>query len=85
MGNLVPDPTAGLYSSTDATKGPVLLDKFNDGLGQIVTGAAPVDNLTQLLQDGAPGVANRSAPNMKSPTQTLKSKRNTHEGLRSAR
>ena len=55
MGNLVPDPTAGLYSSTDATKGPVLLDKFNDGLGQIVTGAAPVDNLTQLLQDWRSG------------------------------
>ena len=55
MENLVPDPTAGLYSSTDATKGPVLLQKFNDGLGEIVTGTAPIANLTQLLQDWRAG------------------------------
>jgi putative aldouronate transport system substrate-binding protein len=55
MENLVPDPTAGLYSSTDATKGPVVLQKFNDGLGEIVTGTAPLSNLTQLLQDWRSG------------------------------
>ena len=48
---MVNDPSVGLYSPTDASKGGVLTQRFADGLGEIVTGRSPLSNLDQLLSD----------------------------------
>jgi putative aldouronate transport system substrate-binding protein len=46
---LLQDPSAGLYSSTDRTKGSTLATTFNDGLGDIIAGRSPLNGLDQLL------------------------------------
>jgi putative aldouronate transport system substrate-binding protein len=52
---MVDDPSLGLYSPTDASKGGQLTQKFVDGLGEIVTGRNPLSNLEQLLSDWKAG------------------------------
>jgi putative aldouronate transport system substrate-binding protein len=52
---MVDDPSLGLYSSTDASKGGQLTQRFADGLGEIVTGRNPLTNLDQLLSDWRAG------------------------------
>jgi putative aldouronate transport system substrate-binding protein len=49
VGVLQADPTVGLYSSTDNTKGGQLTQAFSDGIGEIVAGRAPVSSLDQLI------------------------------------
>jgi putative aldouronate transport system substrate-binding protein len=48
---LVRDPTVGLYSPTDATRGGSLIQQFSDGLLPIVTGRAPLSDFDQVLSD----------------------------------
>ena len=45
---LVDDPSLGLYSPTDTAKYAQLTAAFFDGIGEIVTGRAPLSNLNQL-------------------------------------
>jgi putative aldouronate transport system substrate-binding protein len=45
------DPTLGLYSATDNSKGGPLTQRFSDGLGDIVTGRTPLSGLDQLIAD----------------------------------
>jgi putative aldouronate transport system substrate-binding protein len=52
---MVNDPSVGLYSPTDASKGGQLAQKFAEGLGEIVTGRSPLSNLNQLLSDWRAG------------------------------
>lgn len=47
---LVADPSVGLYSATDRTRGGGLIQRFSDGLGDIVRGNAPVTGLSELVQ-----------------------------------
>ena len=61
-----------VFHPTHATKVPVVLQKFNDGLGEIVTGAAPLGNSRRSsCRTGDPGAGTRCAPNTKSRTPTL--------------
>src|SRR5207244_12041202 len=48
---LLPDPSLGLYSSTDRSKGGTLIQSFSDGLGPIVTGGRPLSDFDQVLTD----------------------------------
>ena len=48
---LLADPSVGLYSETNASKGALLLTKFNDGLAEIVVGRAPLTDLDGLLRE----------------------------------
>ncbi len=48
---LVADPTVGLYSATDASKGGPLTQTILDGVADMVTGRSPLSNLDQLLKD----------------------------------
>ncbi|MBV9596850.1 MAG: extracellular solute-binding protein [Chloroflexi bacterium] len=52
---LVADPSVGLFSATDTSKGGVLNMKVVDGLAEMVTGRAPVSGLGQLIQDWRAG------------------------------
>jgi putative aldouronate transport system substrate-binding protein len=45
------DPTIGLYSPTDNSKGGQLVQRFSDGIGQIVAGSSPLSSLDQLIKD----------------------------------
>lgn len=45
------DPTVGLYSPTDGSKGGVLTQTFTDSLNDILYGKRPVGDLTSLVQD----------------------------------
>ena len=45
---LVDDPSLGLYSPTDTAKYAQLTAAFFDGIGEMVTGRAPLTNLKQL-------------------------------------
>jgi putative aldouronate transport system substrate-binding protein len=45
------DPTLGLYSATDNSKGGPLTQTFSDGLGEIVTGRSPLGAVDQLIAD----------------------------------
>jgi len=47
----VADPTVGLYSPANASKGTVLNQKFNDGINDIVTGRTPLTTFDQLVLD----------------------------------
>jgi putative aldouronate transport system substrate-binding protein len=49
--NAITDPTVGLYSSSNATKGASLTQAMTDGVNQILFGRAPVDSLDQLVKD----------------------------------
>jgi putative aldouronate transport system substrate-binding protein len=49
------DPSVGLYSPTGASRGGQLIQRFADGLGEIVTGRNPLSNLGQLLRDWRAG------------------------------
>ena len=55
MPYLVPDPTVGLYSPTNATSGGPLIQTVLDGLADMVTGRSPLSNLDQLLTDWRKG------------------------------
>jgi putative aldouronate transport system substrate-binding protein len=46
----ITDPSVGLYSPTNATKGASLTQGVTDGVNQILFGRAPVSSLDQLLQ-----------------------------------
>ena len=48
---LINDPSVGLFSATDTSKGAVLLQKVVDGLAEMVTGHAPVSGFDQLVKD----------------------------------
>jgi hypothetical protein len=48
---LIADPSVGLYSATDASKGAVLNQKVVDGLAEMVRGHSPLSDLDQLLKD----------------------------------
>jgi putative aldouronate transport system substrate-binding protein len=45
------DPTVGLYSPTDGSKGAGLRTTFNDSLAEIVFGKRPVSDLDNLVKD----------------------------------
>ena len=45
------DPSVGLYSPTNASKGAGLLQAMTDGVNQILFGRAPVDSLDQVVKD----------------------------------
>jgi putative aldouronate transport system substrate-binding protein len=48
---LISDPSIGLYSNVDRTKGGGLMRRFADSLGEIIRGSAPLSNLSQLVKD----------------------------------
>jgi putative aldouronate transport system substrate-binding protein len=48
---LVRDPSLGLYSNTDRTRGGTLIQSFSDALLPIVTGRAPLSDFDQVLSD----------------------------------
>ncbi len=48
---LLPDPSLGLYSSTDRNKGGGLIQSFSDGLGPIITGSSPLSDFDKVLSD----------------------------------
>jgi putative aldouronate transport system substrate-binding protein len=48
---LLADPSLGLYSRTDRSKGGSLIQSFSDGLGPIVTGQSPLSAFDQVLKD----------------------------------
>jgi putative aldouronate transport system substrate-binding protein len=52
---LVDDPSLGLYSATNQQKNGQLTQRFIDGLGELVTGRAPLSNLDQMLADWRSG------------------------------
>jgi putative aldouronate transport system substrate-binding protein len=51
LASLVDDPSLGLYSRTDASKGGQLTQRFADGLGDVVTGRGSLDALDQMIRD----------------------------------
>src|SRR5262249_34722277 len=53
--SFVRDPSAGLYSATNFSKGGGLTRTFSDGLGEIVTGRSPLAALDQLVKDWRTG------------------------------
>jgi putative aldouronate transport system substrate-binding protein len=55
MAVLQPDPTLGLYSPTDNSKGGQLTQKFSDGIGEIIAGRNPLSDLDQLIKDWRSG------------------------------
>ena len=48
---LVRDPSLGLYSPTDATRGGSLIQQFSDGLLPIITGRAPLSDFDKVVSD----------------------------------
>jgi putative aldouronate transport system substrate-binding protein len=48
---MIDDPSVGLYSPTDASKGATLTQKLADGIAEIVTGANPLSAFDQLVAD----------------------------------
>jgi putative aldouronate transport system substrate-binding protein len=48
---MIADPSVGLYSPTDSTKGGQLTQRFADGLGDLVTGRGPLTDLDSLVRD----------------------------------
>jgi putative aldouronate transport system substrate-binding protein len=51
----VANPTAGLFSQTNAQKGSVLNQKVTDGLSNIFFGRAPVSSLDQIVKEWRDG------------------------------
>ena len=47
----VPDPTIGLYSATNASKGATLNQAITDKLNDIISGRAPLSAYDQMVQD----------------------------------
>jgi putative aldouronate transport system substrate-binding protein len=47
----ITDPTVGLYSPTNATRGASLTQAMTDGVNQILFGRAPVSSLDQVVKD----------------------------------
>jgi putative aldouronate transport system substrate-binding protein len=45
------DPSVGLYSATDASKGAILRTTFNDSLAELLFGKRPVSALDDLVKD----------------------------------
>jgi putative aldouronate transport system substrate-binding protein len=48
---LVSDPSLGLYSATNSSKGNVLLQNYTDALAEIVVGRNPLSGLDQIIKD----------------------------------
>ena len=48
---MVPNPTVGLYSPTDGSKGIVLKNAFTDRLLEIVFGKQPVSAFDDLVKE----------------------------------
>jgi putative aldouronate transport system substrate-binding protein len=48
--HFVADPSAPLYSGTNQAKGGQIIQPFADGLGDLVTGRAPLTNLDDLVR-----------------------------------
>jgi putative aldouronate transport system substrate-binding protein len=48
---LVADPTVGLYSPTDASRGGTLIQQVSDGLLPIISGRAPLSDFDHVLSD----------------------------------
>ena len=51
----ITDPTIGLYSSANAEKGGVLMQKMTDGVNEIIFGRADVNSFDQLVQSWRSG------------------------------
>ena len=49
-GDMIPDPTVGLYSETDISMTGTLSQRFFGSIGEIVMGQRPLTDLDQLLQ-----------------------------------
>jgi putative aldouronate transport system substrate-binding protein len=49
--HLIADPTQSLYSATDTSMGGQLTQRFADGLGEIVRGQVPLNNLDRIIAD----------------------------------
>jgi putative aldouronate transport system substrate-binding protein len=47
----ITDPTVGLYSPTNATRGASLSQAMTDGVNQILFGRTPISSLDQLVKD----------------------------------
>ena len=51
----IEDPTVGLYSATNSSRGLLLTQPFTDGLTEIIRGARPLTDLTALVADWRTG------------------------------
>lgn len=51
MAVMIPDPSIGLYSPTNTSKSGALVQKFSDGIGDIVRGRSELNTLDQLIRD----------------------------------
>jgi putative aldouronate transport system substrate-binding protein len=51
MQNMVTDPSLGLFSGTNSSKGTVIFQKFTEGVAGIVAGRDPLSLLDQLIRD----------------------------------
>jgi len=51
IASLIADPSVGLYSLTDRSKGGLLLQNLTDALGPIVAGTSPLGDLDQVITD----------------------------------
>jgi putative aldouronate transport system substrate-binding protein len=47
----MPDPSVGLYSATDGSKGAILRTTFNDSLAELLFGKRPVSGMDDLVKD----------------------------------
>ena len=47
----IEDPTVGLYSPTNSSRGVQLTQPFTDGLAEIIRGTRPVADLNTLIGD----------------------------------
>jgi putative aldouronate transport system substrate-binding protein len=56
---MIPDPSIGLFSPTDLSVSGTLTGSFFDGIGEIVTGRAPLSNLEPLRQAWRSGGGDR--------------------------
>jgi putative aldouronate transport system substrate-binding protein len=56
---MIQDPSVGLSSATDASRGAQLTQKFLDGVGDMITGRTPLSNLDQLVSDWRNGGGNQ--------------------------
>jgi putative aldouronate transport system substrate-binding protein len=51
----ISDPTIGVYSPTDGTKGVVLNNNFGSAVVDIIAGRRPIGDLDQVVKDWASG------------------------------
>ena len=53
------DPTNGLYSPTDGSKGAPLNATFGSGVADIIASRRPIGDLDQIVKDWATGGGNQ--------------------------